>query len=370
MAFTLPRPLSHSSISMFQECPQKYKFKYIDKIPEKPRHFFSFGQSVHLALEFFYGVKTLPAPSLEELLAFYKENWVEGGYKDPGQEAQYFEDGKAILNAFYKKHIRDYALPFFVEYNFNLEVEGVPVTGKVDRIDKLPDGTLSILDYKTGKALAGKRAQTDAQLTMYQLAAEHLLGMTVGKLVFYHLPTLKEQTVERHPAELVDGLRQRIVSTAEQISAGRFEPQPAESVCRWCDFKPLCPIFKSEYSTPQPPPLDAELSAKIDRYGDLLGEAESLKGEILASLAQKGYVRAFGRRFEASRAAKQKWEFSDKQKILEIIKKSGLYDRVLAPSAPKVEALLSDPTVDGGVRAQLEEFGRRVETPDLKVKPL
>ena len=63
MAFTLPRPLSHSSISMFQECPQKYKFKYLDKLPEKPRHFFSFGSSVHQALEFFYGVKALPAPS-------------------------------------------------------------------------------------------------------------------------------------------------------------------------------------------------------------------------------------------------------------------------------------------------------------------
>src|SRR5687767_11662348 len=101
MAFTLPRPLSHSSISMFQECPQKYKFKYIDKIPEKPRHFFSFGQSVHLALEFFYGGTSPTPPTLEELLARYKEQWVSGGYKDPGQEAQYFEDGRKILTAFH-----------------------------------------------------------------------------------------------------------------------------------------------------------------------------------------------------------------------------------------------------------------------------
>ena len=49
------RALSHSSISLYLECPQKWKFKYVDKIPEKPRHFFSFGQSCHEALEFFYG---------------------------------------------------------------------------------------------------------------------------------------------------------------------------------------------------------------------------------------------------------------------------------------------------------------------------
>ena len=47
----LPRPLSHSSITLYNECPQKYKFRYIDAVPEKPRHFFSFGRSVHSALE-------------------------------------------------------------------------------------------------------------------------------------------------------------------------------------------------------------------------------------------------------------------------------------------------------------------------------
>src|SRR5882762_4436240 len=96
----LPRPLSHSSITLYQECPQKYKFKYIDKIPEKPKHYFSYGQSVHLALEYFYGVKELPAPSLADLLKHFKEIWVSAGYKDDQTESQYFDDGKALLTAF------------------------------------------------------------------------------------------------------------------------------------------------------------------------------------------------------------------------------------------------------------------------------
>jgi RecB family exonuclease len=377
MPFTLPRPLSHSSITLFNECPQKYKFKYIDKIPEKPRHFFSFGQSVHLALEFFYGVKALPAPTLDEVLAFYKENWVQGGYKDPGQEAQYFEDGKLIITAFYQKHIRDYALPFFVEYGFSFEVDGVPVTGKVDRVDKLPDGRLSIIDYKTGKKLVGGRVEIDPQLTMYQLAAEQLLGLKVAKLSFYHLPSLKEQIVERHTDELVDGLKKRIVVTAERITTGAFEPKPAENVCRWCDYKPLCPVFKPQFQVAAPPAHDAELAAEIDEYGDLLAQAEELrrkaevvKARVLAQMTKKAYVRAFGKRFEVSRAATQRWEFPDKKKVLEIIKKAGLYDRILAPSAPKVDALMTDLSVDENLRARLEEQGARVETPDLKVKPL
>ncbi len=372
----LPRPLSHSSISMYTECPLKYKYKYIDKIPEKPKYFFSFGQTVHSALEFFYGVKILPPPSLKELLEYYKENWVRGGYRDETQEAEYFQDGKDILTKFYNKHIQDYAIPFFVEYEFKLQVEGVPVIGYIDRIDKLPDGKLAVLDYKTGKSLSTARVETDAQLTMYQMAVEELLGAQVSRLIFYHVPSLKQQIVERHPKNLVEGLRTKIVTTAESIEKGAFAPKPAESVCRWCDYKPICPIYKNPSADAAALPED-ELAAMIDQLGDMQEslfsqkeKEEKLKAEILAALVKKGFVRAFGKKYQASRAASEKWEFSDKKKVLELIKKAGLYDKVLAPSAPKIEQLMADPALPADLRARLGELGVRVETPDLKVKPL
>src|SRR3989338_10182874 len=268
--FTLPRPLSHSSLTMYGECPQKYKFKYIEKIPEKSKPFFSFGNSVHRALEYFYNVKNPPPPSLERLLDYYKEHWLSPGYRDQAQEAEYFEDGKEILTKFYRKHIADFAVPFFVEYNFELKVEGVPVTGKVDRVDKLADGRLSILDYKTGKALALNRGQGDAQLTMYQMACEELLGAEVARLSFYHLPSLKEQVVERHSPDLVCGLRRRIVAAAESITSGVFAPKPDEKKCYWCDYKPICPIFKHQYSDGQRATLLPMAAATIPegRQGD------------------------------------------------------------------------------------------------------
>ncbi len=362
---------------MYGECPQKYKFKYIDKIPEKPKHFFSFGQSVHLALEFFYGVKTLPPPSFNELLAYYKENWVSGGYRDESQEAEYFDQGKQLLTRFYDKHIQDYSIPFFVEYEFKLNVEGVPVVGFIDRIDKLPDGRIVVLDYKTGKALALERVLTDAQLTMYQMACEELLGVEVAKLVFYHVPSLKEQAVERHSRSLVEGLRTRIVSTAEAITKKSFDPKPEERKCYWCDYKPICPVFKGQIVNQTGVESEDKLSALIDRYGELQQskaqleeQAADLKKAILAELAKKGYVRAFGKRYQVSRSATERWEFSDKKKVLEVLRGAGLYAKVLAPSAPKVEELMGDPALSRDVRARLSELGLRVETPDLKVKSL
>src|SRR5437868_14994641 len=112
----LPRPLSHSSINMYQECPQKWKLKYLDGLPEKPRHFFSFGKSMHSALEFFYGGKDLSAPDLGQLLTQYKHHWISEGYTSPRQERQYFEDGQRILSSFHAKHAQDFTLPLSVEY--------------------------------------------------------------------------------------------------------------------------------------------------------------------------------------------------------------------------------------------------------------
>ena len=155
---------------------------------------------MHLALEFFYGVKAPPPPPWRTSSGPNKARWVSAGYKDVEQEAEYFENGREMLEAFYAKHIKDYALPLFVEYNFNLKVDGIPVTGKVDRVDRLPDGRLSILDYKTGKAIASERLETDAQLTLYQIACEELLGAEVASLIFYHVPTLDAMTASRRAA--------------------------------------------------------------------------------------------------------------------------------------------------------------------------
>lgn len=235
----LPRPLSHSSISMFNECPQRYKLKYIDGIKEKPKHYFSFGVSVHAALEYLYAA---PAkPTLDALLTQYDLGWIRDGYHSEAEELKHWEQGRKIVSTFYLKHAAEQ--PTAVEYGFNIVVDGVPVTGKIDRIDAEPDGRIAITDYKTGKAFAAGRADGDAQLTMYQLACE-ADGQRVARLALYHLPSGKVQASERHGQALVDDLRRRIVDTAEAISAGRFDPKPSEQACKWCDYKSVCPVFR------------------------------------------------------------------------------------------------------------------------------
>ena len=43
--------LSYSSFRTYQECPLRWRFLYVDKLPEAPRGYFTFGRVVHSVLE-------------------------------------------------------------------------------------------------------------------------------------------------------------------------------------------------------------------------------------------------------------------------------------------------------------------------------
>src|SRR5262249_53578480 len=155
------------SVGMYRACPQRWKFRYIDKVPEKPRSFFSFGKSVHTGLEFLFEKSTEPRPSLDDVLTHYKLNWLREGYETSAQEKWFFQEGERILRGFYAKHANDLNNVFQVEYKFTVDIDGVPVTGYIDRIDSTLKGGLAVVDYKTGKAFDKSRVRIDPQLTLY-----------------------------------------------------------------------------------------------------------------------------------------------------------------------------------------------------------
>ena len=145
------KPLSHSSISQYLKCPLKYKFIYIDGFLKAKKPSLSFGDSLHQALHYFYDTKIPQPHPLKELLGFYRDIWVKDGYGSEDEEKQYFGYGKHILSEFYNKHIKGFHNPFAVEDVFNTEVDGIAVTGKIDRIEKLSNGRIEIIDYKSNK---------------------------------------------------------------------------------------------------------------------------------------------------------------------------------------------------------------------------
>ena len=68
---------SYSRLNTFDGCRARYKFQYIDKIPQGPTTVEAFmGSRVHDALEDWYGRRALgEAVGLHELIEAYRESW-------------------------------------------------------------------------------------------------------------------------------------------------------------------------------------------------------------------------------------------------------------------------------------------------------
>jgi DNA helicase-2/ATP-dependent DNA helicase PcrA len=235
-------PLSYSSMTTYEDCPRRFHQRYVLKIPSKPKSFFSFGQSLHSVLEFFYGGPK--PPTVEAMLIAYDHAWNRQGYRDTAQEAEYYDHGKDILRRFHEKHSPDYKQPLDVEVKFTVKLGGVPLTGKIDRVDRCRGG-VSILDYKTGKPLDPERIKEDAQLTTYQAATEIATGKKVRELILYHLPTLTPSSAIRRTEAQVAKVVKRLRAVARGIEDDEFAETPSDETCRWCDYREGCPAMKA-----------------------------------------------------------------------------------------------------------------------------
>jgi RecB family exonuclease len=241
------RPLSYSKFRTYSDCPLQYKLAYVDKIPETPRPEYSLGRSIHKAIELFH--RRGPAKtSMDDMMRILDRSWDPQGFPTKVEEKRFKRAAKEILTNFYKDASRSYRPPLAVELKFDMELDGIPLTGRVDVVEELEDGTLEVLDYKSGEDVYDEsRVRTNPQLGIYQLAAENKYGKKVSRITIYHLRSRKRVTARAFTDDMKADLRRALVTTASCIEAGMFEPRLTGS-CP-CDYPEYCPYFrdKDEY---------------------------------------------------------------------------------------------------------------------------
>jgi len=151
----------------------------------------------------------------------------------------YLEQGERQLSAFVEsREGKPQPKVLATEKSFSFELDGVLIQGRMDRLDELSSDSVSIQDYKTGKAKNEKFAEDSLQLTIYALAAKHL-GMRADKVSIYNLENDTVIEVERDVSDLKEGER-KIKKAAKGIRDGEFEPNPGFA-CRWCAYASICP---------------------------------------------------------------------------------------------------------------------------------
>ena len=128
---------------------------------------------------------------------------------------------------------------------FEIKLGETRLTGRIDRMDRAADGSVVVVDYKTGKARDQEDADDSLQLSIYAMAAREKWGYDVGSLVFYNLEENVPVTTARSDAELRIAA-ERVAKAAAQIAAGEFKPK-VDFHCSWCSFRALCPAKEKHF---------------------------------------------------------------------------------------------------------------------------
>ena len=145
--------LSYSKVDTFKTCPLKYKFRYLFQIPTPSPHAANFGSSVHDAVNLFYfRLKDGVEPTMDLLNDMYEKSWISSGYESKAHENARNKQGMEMMERFFEtEKAANFKIPAFMERNFRLKIGKIAFTGRIDRIDRLSDGTYEVIDYKTGK---------------------------------------------------------------------------------------------------------------------------------------------------------------------------------------------------------------------------
>jgi putative RecB family exonuclease len=240
------------------QCPLLYRFRVIDKLPEKPSEAATRGTLVHAVLERLFDApavdRTAPRaksliPAQWDRLRETKPEVVELFADDPEGErlARWLSEAERLVERWFTledpTRLEPAERELFVEARLD---SGLTLRGIIDRVDVAPSGEVRIVDYKTGKAPRPEYAEGALfQMKFYALVVWRLKRVVPRRLQLVYLgsgdvvtydPEIGDlERVERKLLALWDAIR-------EATETGEWRPRPTK-LCGWCDHQAVCPEF-------------------------------------------------------------------------------------------------------------------------------
>lgn len=237
---TLPKSFSFSQLAAYDRCALQYKYAHLLKIPTVDKGLLSFGKAVHAVLEYFiqdYNPAKEPMV-IEQLLEKYEELWMGEWYDNATDRDRHYKAGKEAIRKVHARTVEEKPQPWLQEAPFSIKVGGHILKGKIDRVDRLPNGKAVIIDYKTGRAKDPDTLQKE-QLYIYQLALAQVYDAEVEEMFFWYVLHDDQRHVkvsEKNLKKIQDKLIERI----GKIQSLQFPAKPGPHTCGYCDFKDIC----------------------------------------------------------------------------------------------------------------------------------
>ncbi|MEN9511805.1 MAG: hypothetical protein RLZZ370_1624 [Bacteroidota bacterium] len=255
--------LSPTALQSYLDCPIRFYFNNLIRIPQAKSEYASFGSAVHDTLTHVFRIhkESGSFPEEAQLLALFRKSMAK--YRDGFTEAAFqrrLQQGMDILPNYYQQR-----LPHFTEHaegvqeiQLNARINGVPIKGKIDKVE-LNGNDAVLVDYKTGKVENGLKKLRELsvdeksgawdkwgdywlQLAFYQLLAEAdpncnwtIAGLAIDFVEQNDKGESPIEYVRISPAEL-QLVKDKIVETDAAIRAFKFDTGCGKKDCEWCHF--------------------------------------------------------------------------------------------------------------------------------------
>jgi DNA helicase-2/ATP-dependent DNA helicase PcrA len=233
--------LSASDLDLYLTCPLKYKFRRVFGIPQEPTINQRFGILVHNVLERFHKEAAEgEEDGVERLMDLFEAGWRRSGFGTSDDELQFRDRARNAMRLYWEREQESEGEPVWLERKFDIRIGPHHVRGRVDRVDRLPDGSHELIDYKTGERKSEAALENDLQLALYRLAAREAWDIEAGKGSYYYVLDAEKVAAPTKPDD-AERVERTVLSVGEGVLGQDFEPRPAPTTCGWCDYRLICP---------------------------------------------------------------------------------------------------------------------------------
>ena len=380
---------SHSRLSCYEQCPQKYKLKYIDRVETEVEESIEafLGVRVHETLEKLYrDLGYQKVNTLDELLDFFHSEWKKNWYdsivivKEEYGPENYLKMGERFITDYYNKYKPfDQGRTISLEERIlvNLDNSGdYKLQGFIDRVMESEEGYYEVHDYKTNSRLPlPEYIENDRQLALYAIGIkERYPDVKDVRLIWHFLAFDKEIDSTRTDEELEE-LKKSVIEMIDRIESDEKYPANPSLLCDWCEFKPICRQWSHLYMVKEKPENEylgdpgvklvnryAELKQKQKQMMlDLYAELEKLE-EALISFAEKENVDVvFGSKNKVKIKEIEQNKFPSKhskerERLVQLLKEHGRWDDVVQLDTSALNKIIQEKQWDSELLDILDEY--------------
>lgn len=239
--------LSPTKIMTFLACSHKYYWTYLDprgKAMLRAKDYFSFGSSVHLALQRLHDSRDTEVQTPEQAVKAFQQGFIVAGYANPEAAQDALNRGQEIVKRYAAEAIATGVVTktLFTEKMLRANLGDFDLIGRVDRVDQFEDGVLEIVDYKSKRqSVTSEEVASDLAMGCYQLMLSKAFPEAKIQARIVAVQSGASAVHQMSQEELIQ-LEGDIKQFAQLIFGYDFEtnlPQK-HALCEHCDFRPLC----------------------------------------------------------------------------------------------------------------------------------